>query len=173
MSRRKRDLSLDAPETKEDRSTARWHLAKGDALLALLPGPLNMGRLISRVGDGTTTARKMIESLLDPMRELGLVECGPTRKYVRDQVWELTPAGRRAARRETQARADQAEREAAREWAIAGRREHLHIHEPVPAGEYRVQRPGAYAHEAWPSRHGDWLHYRDGRVVHISERGDS
>lgn len=172
MSRRPRDLALDAPQTAEDRVLAKSQVRRMATLLAMLPGPQSIDQLIKAVCMPThmTSSQRFTREVLDPLRELGLVEPGPATKRVREQLWELTPAGRREARREAQARATQAERDAADQWAVAGRREHLYAHQPLPAGEFRVMRPGAYEHEAWPSRHGDWLHYRDGRVVHISER---
>ena len=172
MSRKPRDLALDAPETAEDRVLARSQVRRMATLLAMLPGPQSIDQLIKAVCMPThmTSSQRFLRDVLDPLRELGLVEPGPITKLVREQLWELTPAGRREARREAQARAEQAERNDNGHGTVAGPRQHLHIHQPLPAGEFRVQRPGAYAHEAWPARHGDWLHYRDGRVVHVSER---
>lgn len=172
MSRKPRDMALDAPETAADRVLARRAVRRTATLLAMMEGPRSIDQLIKAVCMPThmTSSGRFVGDVLDPMRELGLVEPGPSTKRVREQLWELTSAGRHEARREIRTRAEQAATEFQAQYAIAGRREHLHIHEPLPAGEFRVQRPGAYAHEAWPSRHGDWLHYRDGRVVHVSER---
>jgi hypothetical protein len=35
--------------------------------------------------------------------------------------------------------------------------------EPMPRGEFRCARPGAYDYERWPSRQGNTRVYRDGR----------
>lgn len=174
-------LPVDAPETAEDRRLERSRTRQHATLLQMQEGPRSIEQLMKAVirGMHMPSMPTFVASVLDPLAERGLVEPGPSQRRARDQQWCLTAAGRREARREAEARAREAAESAESAastpgaFAIAQRREPLHPFEPLPAGEYRVQRPGAYAHEAWPSRHGDWLHYRDGRVVHVNERGDA
>lgn len=40
--------------------------------------------------------------------------------------------------------------------------------QPMPRGEFRIPRAGAYDYEQCPSRYGNELHYRDGRVEYLN-----
>ena len=171
--RSKPEVNFDPVLTKEDRMIQTRHVRKAAALVALLPGPQTVRALLTattlpRLG---LSAQRYTADVLDTLHEAGLAEPGAATGRALDLLWWLTPTGRTEAMRVQRLRTTQSAAEAeSPSIRAAGPRAHLYLNTSLPPGEYRVIRPGAYDHESWPSRVGEWLRYRDGRVVHVSER---
>ncbi|WP_421885199.1 hypothetical protein [Methylibium sp.] len=135
---------------------------KSDALLAMLRygeppnAALSTMAIIGRSGANTRNTARMAyqRHTLVPLLEAGLVE---RHAVAGDASWRLTEAGREMAlslRPVAEASVDPQ--------AIALPRSAPSA-DPLPHGEYRCPRPGAYDFERCPSRMGDRLIYRDGK----------
>jgi len=171
--RKKAECNFDPILSTEDRIISDRHVRKAATLVAMLAGPQTVGALIKATTEPRNgiSSHRFVAAVLDGLRDSGLVEPGEITRYMSDMIWWLTPAGRTEGMRLQRLRTAQAALAAQTpSTRVAGPRAHLYLNAGLPPGEYRVIRPGAYDHESWPSRVGEWLRYRDGRVVHVSER---
>lgn len=119
-------------------------------------GAMTTSRLTMMAGtEHTVSQARFRTAVLEPMTREGLLERTGVTSGDR---WSLTAEGREIAERLLAAEGDAPDPS-----KVAQPRGIPYPSEPIPAGEYRSPRPGAYDFERCPSRMGSRLSYLDGR----------
>jgi hypothetical protein len=138
---------------------------KGNVLLMLAALGVQSAAALAKRSGSVMNRSNFTGDVIMPLRDMGLVQrfdSGPA------TVWGLTRDGERMAERLQAMEPGRAQPAPVAVTSVAAPRG-IERHEPMPKGEFRCMRPGAYDHEQWPSRQGNTRVYRNGRRVPVTD----